>query len=110
MPYRRLSLILVALLLSACGTPLIQSTPGVPMLPTAAVAQPAANLLPATPNHALIDTPVLDDLPATPPPTAPILTTPVATTLRQPTSQPQPTPQPQPDREPMRLVIDDIAM
>jgi LPXTG-site transpeptidase (sortase) family protein len=100
MLYRRLSFILVGLLLSACGSSLAQTPPVLSVFPTAAVLRQAANALPPTPNHALIDTPILDDLSATPRPAPTVPAT--TTTVAQPT--------PQPSREPARLVIDDIAL
>jgi LPXTG-site transpeptidase (sortase) family protein len=100
MLYRRLSLVLIGLLLSACGRSVSQSAPGAPALPTAAIVRQAANLLPATPNRALIDTPILDDLAATAQPVPTMHAT--ATAIAQPT--------PQPVREPTRLVIADIAL
>src|SRR5947207_150263 len=84
MPYRRLCLLLAALVLSACGQT-IATIPAKPVaLPTAVVRKAATVALP-TPNHQLIDTAILDDLAATAQPTARI--------PAQPTATAQPTPQ-----------------
>src|SRR5438552_17715155 len=56
MSYRRLCIVLVALLLSACGQAISVSPPKAIAIPTAAIAHQAGNVTPPTPNHRLIDT------------------------------------------------------
>ncbi|HJZ48773.1 MAG TPA: class F sortase [Roseiflexaceae bacterium] len=101
MSFRRLCLALAALLLSACGQAISAPPTQTLALPTAAVARQPAIALP-TPNHQLIDTPILDDLSATAQPSTP---TPPA-----PTATAQPAHQAAPNREATRVVIDDIAL
>ena len=102
MLYRWLCFVLVAFMLSACGQAISVSLPQAITLPTAAVAHRQNIVALPTPNHQLVDTAILDDLVATPQPTAAIPTQPIATT--------QPTPEAKLHHEPTRLVIDDIAL
>jgi sortase (surface protein transpeptidase) len=102
MSYRRLCLVLFTLLLSACGQAISVSPPNAATLPTARVAPQATTAALPTPNHQLIDTAILDDLAATPQPTA------RNATLPSPTAPPAP--QSKTHHEPIRLVIDDIAL
>src|SRR4051795_6570779 len=102
MSYCRLCFVLVALLLSACGQAISISPPKATAIPTAVIAHQFGNVMPPTPNHQLIDKAILDDLAATPQPAARIAAQPIATA--------QPTPRAQPHHEPIRLVIDDIAL
>jgi len=102
MSYRRLCVVLIALLLSACGQAIAITPPKPIALPTAAVTLQAGNSALPTPNHELIDTAILDDLAATPQPTARIPALPIATAQAVPTAKPH--------HEPTRLVIDDIGL
>jgi LPXTG-site transpeptidase (sortase) family protein len=80
MSYRRLCVVLIALLLSACGQAIAITPPKPIALPTAAVTHQAGNSALPTPNHELIDTAILADMTA------------------------------KPHHEPTRLVIDDIGL
>jgi hypothetical protein len=100
--YRQLCFFLAALLLSACGRTIAVAPPNPLVLPTAAVAQHAVTVVLPTPNHQLIDRPILDDLAAT--------SQPASAPQAVPTAIPGPTKQATPYREPARLVIDDIAL
>jgi sortase (surface protein transpeptidase) len=104
-----LSLLLIVLLLSGCGAPIypINLADKTFALPTPAIADSAGI---ATPNHALIDTPILDD-----PADTPRAVTPSPAQPRTPAQPPSPTrapPPPTPARQHIvsRLVIEDIAL
>jgi sortase (surface protein transpeptidase) len=101
MLYRRVYLMLLALLLSACGQAISIAPPKTATFPTVPATRQADNAEQPTPNHELIDTAILDDLADMSQPTTRIPAQPITTT--------QPTPQAKPHHEPTRLVIDDIA-
>jgi sortase (surface protein transpeptidase) len=89
-------------LLSACGQAIAVSPTKPVALSTVAGRQHAVTVSLPTPNHQLIDKPILDDLAAT--------AQPASAPQAVPTVIPSPARQAIPQHEPARLVINDIAL